>query len=202
MPGEAMQRQGADGMRRAKRWLDSTTRVESSWTNEDEVTASRLEFPWPYGGQSFSFDVGGILCGGEFEKHFFVVESKKYTVAADQGHHYDDWVAKCYVTRKEYARLADHFMWITWHPFRIGDWNNLLEPKAVVDGLLLPRNCKRVFNTDDPSVAEGMIDQALVNDVASRLWLIVLSDKQENLVISSDDRAILMAHKVREGASR
>ena len=79
-----MHQQGADGMRRAKRWLDSTTRIESSWTNEDQVTASRLEFPWPYGGQPFSFDVGGILSGGEFEKKFFVGESKKYTSASDK----------------------------------------------------------------------------------------------------------------------
>ena len=197
-----MHQQGADGMRRAKRWLDSTTRIESSWTNEDQVTASRLEFPWPYGGQPFSFDVGGILSGGEFEKNFFVCESKKYTSASDQGSHYDDWVAKCYVTRRDHSRLADQFMWITWHPFRVTDWNKLVTPDTVIDSLLLPRNSKRVFDTEDRSATEDMINRPLVDDVASRLWIIVLSDKQEKLVISTEDRAILTAHKVREEAAR
>lgn len=199
MPGEAMHQLGAEGTRRAKRWLDSTTRVESSWTNEDEVPATRLEFPWPHGGQKFSFDIGGILSGGKFEKNFFVAESKKYSSASDQGHHYDDWLAKCYVTRLNHAQLADHFMWITWHPFRITGWTDLLKPTSVREGLLLPRNSQRVFGTDSEMTAAKMIDDDLVRDVANRLWMIVLSEKQEDLVISASDRAVIVAQKIREG---
>ena len=51
-------------------------RVKQAWTNEDEVHIDRLVFPWPYLGQSFSFDLGGILSGGAFEGHFFLGESK------------------------------------------------------------------------------------------------------------------------------
>ena len=77
---------------------------------------------------------------------------------------------------------------------------NSSHPDAVIDGLLLPRNSKRVFDTED-RVAQGMINPPLVDDVASRLWIIVLSDKQEKLVISAEDRAILTAHRVREEAA-
>lgn len=196
MPGEAMHQKGADGARRAKKWLDATTRVRMSWTNEDAVHASRLEFTWPHGGQPYSFDVGGMLCGGEFEGHFFVAECKNYADAADQGAHYDDWVAKCYLTRRDHHRLADHFMWITWHPFRVTKWKNLCSPQAVMDGLLVPQNMKRLFDTEDAEEAKAQIDQDLVKEVADRLWLLVLSEKQEKLVITPKDRALIISQQV------
>lgn len=195
-----MHAKGADGARRAKRWLDSTTRVRSSWTNEDAVLASRLEFNWPHGGQQpYSFDVGGILSGGEYDGHFFVVESKNYDDAHDQGFHYDDWVAKCYLTRRDHYRLADHFMWITWHPFRLGKWKKLCSPEAVIDGLLLPRNIERVFDTKNEEEARSKIDQDLIVDVADRLWLIMLNEKQENLVITPQHRGLILAHQAEKG---
>ncbi|MFJ1957706.1 hypothetical protein ACIOGT_31065 [Streptomyces microflavus] len=200
MPGEAMHQKGADGARRAKRWLDSTTRVTKSWTNEDEVLASRLDFNWPNGDQQpYSFDVGGILSGGEFEGHFFVAECKNYKDSLDQGSHYDDWVAKCYLTRRDEHRLADHFIWITWHPFRMGKWKNLCTPTAVTEGLLLPRNMARVFGTENIDEAKTQIDQDLVEDVAGRLWVIVLDKKQEQLVITPKHRALIVAHQIENG---
>ncbi|MCX4233261.1 hypothetical protein [Streptomyces ortus] len=200
MPGEAMHQKGADGARRAKRWLDATTRVRSSWTNEDEVLASRLEFNWPHGEQQpYSFDVGGILSGAEFEGHFFVAECKNYADANDQGTHYDDWVAKCYLTRRDHHRLADHFMWITWAPFRIGKWKDLCTAEAVTEGLCRPRNLTRVFDTEDEEEAKSKIDQDVVNDVATRLWLIVLNSKQERLVITPQHRGLILAHQAEKG---
>ncbi|SEO01262.1 hypothetical protein SAMN05216267_101587 [Actinacidiphila rubida] len=191
---------GAEGARRAKQWLDATTRVRSSWTNEDSVMASRLEFNWPHGEQQpYSFDVGGILSGGEFEGHFFVAECKNYDSASDQGMHYDDWVAKCYLTRRDHGRLADHFMWITWHPFRQNTWKELRTSDAVTKGLLNPRNLKRVFDTEDEDQAKQLIDQQLVTDVSERLWLIVLDKKQEKLVITPQHRALIVAHQIERG---
>ena len=200
MPGEAMHQKGADGARRAKQWLNATTRVGQAWTNEDAVQAAHLEFNWPHGDQQpYSFDVGGILSGGEFEGHFFVAECKNYDSASDQGMHYDDWVAKCYLTRKYHHRLADHFMWITWHPFRQNTWKELCTPDAVSKGLLLPRNLKRVFDTEDEDEAKEKIDQEIVADVADRLWVIVLTAKQEKLVITPKHRGLLLSHRAEIG---
>jgi hypothetical protein len=199
MPGEINHQIGADGTRRAKAWLDSTTRVESCWTIEDTLSISRLEYGWPHGGQNFSFDLGGVLSGGEFHKTMFVAESKKYSSPADQGEHYDDWLAKCYVMRMNRQPCADHFMFITWNPFRANSWQELVTPKAISTGLLKEKNRKRVFSVDQEERARSMIDQGLLEDVASRLWLIVLSDKQEKLVISDADRAIIVSHRVASG---
>ena len=199
MPGEINHQIGADGTRRAKAWLDATTRVESSWTVEDAFSISRLEYDWPYGGQKFSFDLGGVLSGGEFHKAMFVAESKKYSAPADQGDHYDDWLAKCYVMKMTNQPCADHFMFITWNPFRANSWQDLVTPKAITAGLLREKNRKRVFNVDQEEAARSMIDQGLLEDVARKLWLIVLSDKQERLVISDADRALIISHRVVSG---
>ena len=200
MPGEAMHQKGADGARRAKKWLDSTTRVQASWTNEDAVHASRLEFKWPSGDkQPFSFDVGGILSGGEYEGHFFVAECKKYEADSDQGVHFDDFVAKCYLTRRDNSRVADHFMWITWAPFRVKTWKNLCSADSILTGLKVERNLKRALGVENVADADGQIDLDLAQEVADRMWLLVLSEKQEKLVITPEHRALIVADQIRNG---
>jgi len=196
--GEEAQRKGEDGARRAKRWLDATTRVTKSWTNEDAVHASRLSFTWPHGGQPFSFDMGGLLKGEPFDGHFFMAEVKNYYAALDQGTLYDDWLAKCYVVRKQQPVLADHFMWITWAPFRIGDWPDLMTADIVRKALRGKANKKRVFNAEPDDDIDSVIDESLVAEVVDRLWLIVLSEKQERLVISAEHRSWITMRETQE----
>ena len=190
---------GADGAHRAKLWLEATTRVKASWLNTDPNAAGRLEFDWPHGGTQFSFDVGGILHGGDLSGQMFVVESKKYSGDSDQGSHYRSFLAKCYVTRRDYGRLADQFMWITWHPFNVKTWESLCSEEKVAEGVLSEH--QRVFGTQSDDDAKVLLDRDLVGDVASRLWLLVLSDKQEKLVISKKHRALITAHEIENGAS-
>ncbi|MTE19653.1 hypothetical protein F0L17_11040 [Streptomyces sp. TRM43335] len=197
MPGEALHQLGDDGARRAKRWLESTTRVKAAWLNTDPYSAGRLEFPWSYGGWNFSYDIGGILHGGEFSGQMFLAECKKYSAAGDQGTHYQSYLAKCYVTLLHHARLADHFMWITWHPFLVGSWGKLCSVDKVREGVL--SEASRVFNTESEDEAKALIDEDIAQEVANRLWLLVLSDKQEKLVITPEHRGILIKHEVEAG---
>ncbi|MFJ1541691.1 hypothetical protein ACIODS_24400 [Micromonospora chalcea] len=196
MPGEAMHQKGEDGAQRAKRWLDATTRTRSSWTNAEAVSAGRLTYNWPYaGGEEFSFDVGGILYGEPFDHHNFVAEVKNYTGDA-LGGHYDKFLAQCYLVFRDHSRWVNQFMFLTWHPFRIKTWTKLCESDSIVAACL--ENSKRLFDTDDKDEARGKIDETVVSDLKDRLWLVVLSEKQEQLLISDDDRALIVQHRVKK----
>lgn len=192
---------GDDGAQRAKRWLDATTRTRSSWTNKESVTAARMTFEWPYGKKTeFSFDVGGILYGAPFDHHLFLAEVKNYSSDSDLGMHYDKFLAQCYQVYKEHPRSADQFMFLTWAPFRTTTWQKLCEADAIVKACMIHR--AELFELVDPAdkdEAKGKIDMAVVNALVDRLWLVVLSEKQEQLLISPEDRALIKQHRAREG---
>jgi hypothetical protein len=193
-PGELLHKLGEEGARRAKVWLDATTRVKSSWSAYDKGAPDRLTYPWPEGGKSYSYDLGGNFLGGDLENQFFLAECKKYSTD-QQGDHFDKFLAQSYSTLERYPYLADHFLWITWHPFRVTKWNTLYDESAIRRALVTER--ARLFGD---AVGEGevgsFVNDDIVSDLAKRIWIIVLSDRQETLVISNDDRAELMKVRI------
>ena len=52
MSGEATHAKGADGARRAKAWLEATTRVNVHWVNPDPVAVEKLTFSWADGSRA------------------------------------------------------------------------------------------------------------------------------------------------------
>ncbi len=208
MAGEAMHQKGADGTRRAKRWLDSTTRTKATWTNDDAVSAGRLEFQWPYAGQQpFSFDLGGILYGKPFDEHAFLAEVKNYSGSSDLGEHYDDYLAKCYLVHRDHSKWANAFMFLTWHPFRSTKWKQLGDPEAVIDGCV--RNRERLLDIPNGSTkaekeafaeeARAALDTTVIRELCERLWIVVLSEKQESLLMSDEDRGLVIASRIAKG---
>jgi hypothetical protein len=193
MPGEDLHEIGRQGVRRAKKWLDATTRVTSSWTVYDKVPVSRLEFDWAHGGRQFSYDLGGLLHGSEYDNQMFLAECKKYTTKS-QGPHFDKFLAQSYVALGAAPQVADHFMWITWHPFRIDSWNELGSPPAIRTAIEHADNRQRVLG---PPENEDAIDEGRLEALSQRLWIIVLSDRQETLVISKDDRALVVSNRIK-----
>ena len=192
-----MHQKGADGTRRAKRWLDSTTRTRASWTNEDTVSAGRLTFNWPYGGQQpFSFDVGGLLFGEPFDRHIFMAEVKNYS-NANLGKDYDDFLAKCYCVWRDQPKWSNQFMFLTWNPFRANSWTRLCQAEAITKACVLNR--VRLFGEEDEVAAHSLVDPVVVAELEERLWLVVLSEKQERLLISDDDRALIVQSRVKKG---
>ena len=191
-PGEILHELGKAGARRAKVWLDSTTRIESSWSVYDSFGKNRLTYPWPHGGKSYSYDLGGVFHGGDLHQQSFLVECKKYSNPG-QGGHFDKFLAQSYALLTTYPMLGDHFVWITWHPFRITTWSELYSEDKIVEAILAER--ERVFGLDatsDDEVVKALIDRDAVATLARTCWVIVLSDKQETLVISREDRAEVM----------
>lgn len=195
-PGELLHKLGEAGARRAKVWLDATTRIRASWSVYDGVAVDRLTYPWPFGGRGYSYDLGGILFGGDLDQQSFLVECKKYT-NPNQGTHFDKFLAQSYVTLRDHPQLSDHFMWITWHPFRSTSWNDLYNAESI--RVALVAEGKRIFDTEDETAILSKIDSGIVDDLVNRIWIIVLSDRQEGLVISNDDRSEIIKLRVRNG---
>lgn len=189
--GEAIHAVGADGVDRAKRWLEGTSRVYHVWTNpEDE---KKLTFSWATSG-TFSFDLGGTLHGAELHNKNFYAEVKKYKGAGNQGTEYPKYLAKCYLALQQRPEMCDHFMWITWAPFSIGKWPSLLTSDYVSQSILVPSNRMRTLGS-----ATATPDPAHCAAVAERLWLIVLSDKQEVLRLTDDERGEILKLRVKGG---
>ncbi|MEJ1155157.1 hypothetical protein [Microbacterium marmarense] len=158
---------------------------------------AKLTFAWPHGGQNFSFDLGGTLKYGEYDGHEFFAESKNYAEPSDLPKHYSKFLAQCYVAYDKMPSRADHFMWIAWSPHSITDWPKLTTSDYVRTHVLKHR--ERVFGTDDEAKAAALVNEDVVSAVASRLWLVVLSTKQETLVISKEHRSVIEAYETKKG---
>ena len=170
--GETLHVIGQDGAVRAKVWLEKTGRVDVLFSRYEVAEAPFLTFRKVVG-EPFSFDLGGIL-RLETGKVQFFGEVKKVSVEAGQGPMYKEYLAKCYRAAVQ-SEMPHHFMWITWHPFSVTSWSKLCtasEIKSAVEAH------KEAYCGQDP------VDDTICADLAERLWLIVLSDRQENLSMS------------------
>lgn len=196
LQGEAIHEVGREGARRAKRWLEATSRVDACWVNPDRGAREKLTFDWPQGG-SFSFDLGGHLRYGDFAGQQFYAEVKNYAAVSNLGAHYSDFLAKCYVTYQALPSYADHFMWVSWTPHRITKWASLTSAEEV--RLAVIAHAERIFPADaDP---EAAVDGDLCTRVSERLWILILSQKQEQLVPSVEHLALIQAREMEKAAA-
>ncbi|KAA9164964.1 hypothetical protein FPZ12_006855 [Amycolatopsis acidicola] len=198
MTGEETQAKGADGARRAKIWLDSTTRANTQWVNPQPVAVRKLKFSWALENRNFSFDLGGILLGGDMDGEEFLAESKKYYRALDQAGHYKKFLAQCYRALELRPDRCDNFMYITWSPFSSDKWDELTKEAKVRSSVLEYRHL--ALGLEDEKEAGSAISKELCKDVAERLWIIVLSDRQEkHLRPTQEHLAIIRKHETERG---
>jgi hypothetical protein len=170
--GESLHVIGHEGAKRAKVWLEKTGRVDVNFSRYEVAEAPFLTFPKVVG-EPFSFDLGGVL-RLETGKASFLGEVKKVSGEAGQGGMYKEYLAKCYRTAVHLG-MPYHFMWITWHPFSQNIWTQLCTAEQVKAAVTAH---KVAYCGADP------VDESLCAELAERLWLIVLSDRQESLSMS------------------
>lgn len=199
MSGEETHEKGREGARRAKEWLESTTRVNACWVNPDRLAVRKLTFPWAGSDrQPFSYDLGGLLRRGDLEGQNFYAEVKSYRNPRNhQAAEYEEYLAKsycAYVSRPEYC---DSFMWITWHPFSSTKWEHLCSAETVFEAVVKHRT--DTLGIADEGDAAAAVDRVICKAVADRLWLIVLSDKQEMLTVSAEHRGLIEQHDTARG---
>ncbi|HUW88242.1 MAG TPA: hypothetical protein VMW30_07715 [Candidatus Paceibacterota bacterium] len=196
--GEALHAKGADGARRAKRWLEGTSRAEVPWVNPDRGAAEKLAGAWPVDRETFSFDLLGFFRHGDLEGKTFFAEVKNYASGSTLGQQYKEYLAKCYVMIELQPGFSDHFMWIAWAPHGVTQWADLCSSSWVTEAVIEQR--ARIFDVgiseDD---ARARIDMDRCKIVADRLWLIILSEKQEQLVLSLEHLGIIRSHEIGQG---
>lgn len=200
MSGEEEHEKGREGARRAKEWLEATTRVNACWVNPDKLAVGKLTFSWAAGTRKpFSYDLGGLLRRGELEGQNFYAEVKSYTNASNhQAAEYMEYLAKSYCAYLASPQYCDSFMWITWHPFSQNRWSSLCSPETVLEAVLKHR--LDTVGVPDEDEARKLVNNDACAAVAERLWLIVLSDRQEKLTVSAEHRGLIERHDTMKGA--
>ncbi len=189
MAGEGQHQTGLEGVRRAKEWLERTGRVNVHWTVYEH--APLLTVKRPAGGDR-SFDIGGVLRGGDLDGRMFYAEVKKYSDAGGQASMYGDYLANCYCMTRESPEKPLEFMWITWHPFSLTKWSKLTDWEEIRDS---------VQARQAEWLGELGVDEEVCKLAASRLWLVVLSDRQEQLTMS-DEMLAELEKQARLGTKR
>lgn len=196
MPGETEHAKGKEGTDSAKRWLERTTRAQVQWVQPDEMAVRKLTFK-KANGSSFSFDIGGLLRGGELSNAEFLGEVKKYKDASDQPDLYKEFLAKCYRAYDVLPERCDRFIWITWAPFSATTWSKLDDPDRIKNAVL--EHWEYNFETTDERDS-AVIDDSLLGEVSNRIWRVVLSDNQiKHLSMSDEYRAVIAKHEVERG---
>lgn len=186
MAGEETHDIGGDGLQSAKQWLDMTTRVSQTWTYKDRAFESLLEFDWPGGKRTkFTFDLGGQFRGEKLDRQSFLAEVKNYKKEHDLPEHFRAFLAKCYVALGTREKSCDNFLWISWSPFQAQKWDQHATAEAVRTALLHKSNVERVFGTLDAAEAEKQMDVERLTRVADRVWLLTMSRRQHDLLLTT-----------------
>jgi hypothetical protein len=96
--------------------------------------------------------------------------------------HFRDFLAKCYIALGDKPLRCDHFLWISWSPFQAQKWDKHATTDSVRRSLIHQKNRNRALGVDNEADAMAKLDVTRMDNVASRVWLITLSDRQEMLV--------------------
>ncbi|MPY57434.1 hypothetical protein [Streptomyces spongiae] len=172
--GEQQQEKGREGAYFAREWLESTTRVHVPWVVYEAEQMTTLTL---LNGKHESWDLAGYFTGEK--KNQFYAEVKAYS-SDNQGPKYREYLTDCYsATAKMIKDGIDReceFMWITWHPFSMGAWTKLCDAETIEEAV----------KQHSHKLGDDEYDPEIGKKVADRLWLIVLSERQEELMMNRE----------------
>lgn len=186
---ESVQKDGWDGVELVKRWLESTTWIETPFDAYDNAPVCTLE---RLDGTVKKYDLFGSVFTSPVTPLY--VEVKSYTgPGGKQPAEYWQFLANAYsITARDIAKGADarrEFMWVTTHPFEQTVWATLTSPDRVAAAL-----------GKHPEVLGGtQATPSLLATVSERLWLLVMHRRQENLMLTAQELALVEAQLNRKG---
>ncbi len=195
MPAEKSQEVGREGVFKAKQYLESTTHLRLPWTAYDHDSMCKLQ---RLDGSKKVYDLAGYFLGQR--RHRLFVEAKKYSGAGGQGGMYTEYLADIYSitarARKDDMDDQSEFMWVTWHPFSQSNWTRLTHHAYIREAVVEHAGRLGLSEGDD----NPEIDDDLCRFVSGKLWLLVLSDRQHELVLSPEELKLAMMNLKRAGA--
>ncbi|MGS2619674.1 hypothetical protein ACVCAH_35105 [Micromonospora sp. LZ34] len=187
---ETVQKKGMDGADLAKRWLESTTWIElpfDVYNNAPVCTLRRLDK------KVKRYDLFGSIHTSPPTPLY--VEVKDYdSSGGKQGIEYWEFLANAYsITAQDLKDGQDarrEFMWITRHPFNSTDWVKLTSAERI----------KTALESHHREALDGEpIDADLLATVSDRLWLLVLHKRQEGLMLTAEELALVESKLNRKG---
>jgi hypothetical protein len=179
MAREGTQKAGFDGTDFTKRWLESTTWVElpfDAYDNEVYCTPEILD------GTVQGFDLFGYIHTKPKRTPLYVESKNVNSVGGKQGAEFVEFLANAYsVTARTLQKYKvdsrSEFMFVTRQPFNSTTWSDHLEPSSI----------KKALETHSHKLNNEAIDDDLLKKVSDRLWLLVVHEKQERLMLTASE---------------
>jgi hypothetical protein len=174
--GEQQHEAGRDGVRRVKRWLESTTRFAVPWDvygSPNQTTVKLLS------GEAKGYDIAGHLIGEDGAPGPpFYGEVKNYHSVSDQPALYHEYLARSYSAALE-ATSSEHdpeieFMWVTWHPFSQTKFLELCGAEEI----------EQACSSHTKYLGEEQFDRSFAETLAQRLWLLIVNPRQDEMTMS------------------
>jgi len=183
MVAEAEHRKGEEGALLAKRFLESTTYINITFSVYDDAaqtTLIRLD------GKHKRYDLTGVFLGDNRRPLF--VEVKNYTNVGNQPADYDEFLANAYsTTARDMSVNLDRsveYMWITRHPFSQTKWSQLTSDKEIIAAL----------DKHADTLNGAVVDSSIVRKLADRLWLVMMNSRQEEFLLTREE--LFLVHRV------
>jgi hypothetical protein len=177
--GETAQELGREGVHRAKRWLESTTRFVVEATTLDLPGAEPFLFiPQAGSANRVRMDMTGRHLdeeGGLLAQ--FYAEVKNVTTDSGLSAEYKKFLAKAYSSERSWESIGNlrpiEWMFITWHPFgATGNYTSLTGVEAI----------KAACDAHPDRVPPSDWDEGKGEDLSRRLWVLIPSQRLEEML--------------------
>jgi hypothetical protein len=177
---EGEHEKGREGVFRAKRLLEGTMRFEIPYT---AYMDGRTSLPMLVDGEPKQYD----LCGHCLDEEDNVgptiyIESKDQQDAGSQKAQFATFLSQAYsatvrATQLQGSDLGHNFMWATTCPWKGNGFRDVAKKASILEALNA---------AGTKIIPEGHeIDSDVVDVLADRLWVWVISDRQEEMILSS-----------------
>jgi hypothetical protein len=176
MPAEENHEIGREGVFLFKRWLEATTYLDLPW----HVYGSAPHCEVHHMGGIKTFDLAGFLLTEGNPMVF--VECKRYGSVGGQPAEFQEFLAIAYGTviwenSQKMRPKNSHFIWATTHPFAQSNWPTLTSAATIQSAA-----------ENHPHLAgDAPFDQQIGQSLAERIWLLVLSEKQEEIMLTTEE---------------